>query len=208
VTRYGNCSSQLNFWRINNLWEDVKEAMIIAQKAFVSRVGEFKRTMKNLLRVVNEQFGGFSMKFRMNFVINGLLNFVEHFRNSHTDCPRFFWWSQCTDTHVTYKPAQDYCTLISAGWRGPGCRDLISVFFRVFVYFFVMSRYCENQLRKCISFSKTTVCESYFHWKGIMIPKWQNVTHSEYDRKEIAAFIAFSTRQREKRFLLKKISEK
>jgi hypothetical protein len=73
------CSSQLNFWRINNLWEDVKEAMIIAQKAFVSRVGEFKRTMKNLLRVVNEQFGGFIMKFRMNFVINGLLNFVEHF---------------------------------------------------------------------------------------------------------------------------------
>jgi hypothetical protein len=199
------CFCQLNFWRINNLWEDVKEAMIIAQKAFVSRVGEFKRTMKNLLRVVNEQFGGFSMKFRMNFVINGLLNFVEHFSDSHTDCPRFFWWSQCTDTHVRYKPAQDYCTLISAGWRGPGCRDLISVFFRVFVYSFVMSRYCENQLWKCISFSKTTVCESYFHWKGIMIPKWQNVTPSEYDRKEIAAFIAFSTRQREKRFLLKKL---
>jgi hypothetical protein len=38
-----------------------------------------------------------------------------------------------------------------------------------------------------------------------MIPKWQNVTPSEYDRKEIAAFIAFSTRQREKRFLLKKL---
>lgn len=152
-----------------------------------------------------EQFGGFSMKFRMNFVIKGLLNFVEHFSDNHTDCPRFFWWAQCTDTHVRYTPAQDYCTLISAGWRGPGCRDLIPVFFRLFVYSFVMSRYCESQLWKCISFSKTTVYESYFHWKGIMIPKWQNITPSEYERKEISAFIAFSTRQKEKRFLLKKL---
>jgi hypothetical protein len=30
---------QLNFWRINNLWEDVKKEMMIGQKAFVSRIG-------------------------------------------------------------------------------------------------------------------------------------------------------------------------
>lgn len=38
-----------------------------------------------------------------------------------------------------------------------------------------------------------------------MIPKWQNITSAEYQRKEIAAFIAFSTRQKEKKFLLKKL---
>jgi hypothetical protein len=46
---------QLNFWRIDNLWEDVREAMAIAHKAFMCRIGEFKRTFKNLLRVANEQ---------------------------------------------------------------------------------------------------------------------------------------------------------
>jgi hypothetical protein len=196
---------QLNFWRINNLWEDVREAMAIAHKAFMCRIGEFKRTFKNLLRVVNEQYGRFSMKFRMNFVINGLVNFVQHFSDIHTDCPRFFWWSQCTDTHIKYSPTQDYCTVIASGRRGPGCRDLIPVFFKLFVFSLVMSRYCEVQLWKCISFSKTTVCESYFHWKGIMIPKWQNITPSEYERKETAAFIAFVTRQKEKKFLLKRL---
>lgn len=194
-----------NFWRINNLWEDVKEAMLIANKAFLARIGEFKRTFKSLLRVANEQFGMFSMKFRMNFVIRGLLNFVEHFSNNHQDCPRYFWWTQCADTFIKYIPAQDYCTVITSGRRGPGCRDLIPVFFKIFVEAFVMSRYCEIQLWKCISFSKTTVCESYFHWKGIMIPKWQNITPSEYERKETAAFIAFVTRQKEKKFLLKKL---
>ena len=194
-----------NLWRVNNLWEDVKEAMVIGQKAFMNRIGEFKRTLKNLLRIVNEQYGGFSMKFRMNFVIKGLLNFVQHFCESHIDCPRFFWWTQCSDTHLKYTPAQDYCTVISSGRRGPGCRDLIPVFFKIFVHSFVMSRYCEVQLWKCISFSKTTVCESYFHWKGIMIPKWQNITPLEYERKETAAFVAFATRQKEKKFLLKKL---
>ena len=36
-----------NFWRVNNLWEDVKEAMMIANKAFIARISELKRTLKN-----------------------------------------------------------------------------------------------------------------------------------------------------------------
>lgn len=38
-----------------------------------------------------------------------------------------------------------------------------------------------------------------------MIPKWQNVTAEEYERRERAAFITFVSRQREKTFLLKKL---
>ena len=193
-----------NLWRINNVWEDVKEALHIAQRAFVSRLGEFKRTMKNLLRVVNDQFGGWSMKFKMCFLINGLLNYVNHYSDDHRDCARYFWWTQCGDSHVKYVPTQDYCTVISSG-RGTGCRDLIPVFFRLFVTSFVISKYAETQFWKCLCFSKTTICESYFHWKSIMIPKWQNIPAEEYERKERAAFIAFVNRQNEKIFLLKKL---
>jgi hypothetical protein len=38
-----------------------------------------------------------------------------------------------------------------------------------------------------------------------MIPKWQNVTAEEYERRERAAFITFVSRQKEKIFLLKKL---
>ena len=38
-----------------------------------------------------------------------------------------------------------------------------------------------------------------------MIPKWQNITAEDYERKEMAAFIAFVKRQKQKIFLLKKL---
>jgi hypothetical protein len=193
-----------NLWRINNLWEDVKEALLIAQRAFIARLGEFKRTLKNLLRVVNDQFGGWSMKFKMCFLINGLLNFINHYSDDHKCCAQYFWWTQCGDSHVKYVPTQEYCTVISSG-RGIGCRDLIPGFFKLFVTSFVMSKYAETQFWKCLCFSKTTICESYFHWKSIIIPKWQNIPAQEYERKERAAFITFVKRQREKIFLLKKL---
>ena len=164
----------LNFWRINSVWDDVHEAMLIAQRAFISRLGEFKRTVKNLLRVVNEIFGDWSMKFKMCFLINGLLNFIEHYSDRHDSCARYFWWTQCGDSHIKYVPTQEYCTVISSG-RGPACRDLIPVYFKILVTAFVTSRYAESQFWKCLCFSKTTICESYFHWKSIIIPKWQNI---------------------------------
>ena len=191
-------------WRINDLWEDVKEVLLIAQRVFIASLGEFKRTLKNLLRVVNDQFGGWSMKFKMCFLINGLLNFIKHYSDDHSCCAQFFWWTQCGDSHTKYVPTQDYCTVLSSG-RGPGCRDLIPGFFNLFVASFVMSRYAESQFWKCLCFSKTTICESYFHWKSIIIPKWQNIPAQEYERKERAAFIAFVKRQKEKIFLLKKL---
>jgi hypothetical protein len=154
----------LNYWRINNVWEDVHEAMTIAQRAFIARLGEFKRTMKNLLRVVNEQFGDWSMKFKMCFLINGLLNFAYHYSDKHEDCARYFWWTQCGDRRTNYMPTQDYCTALPSG-RGPQCRQLIPGFFKLFVTAFVMSKYAEMQFWKCLCFSKTTICESYFHWK-------------------------------------------
>lgn len=193
-----------NFWRMNSVWDDIHEAMVIAQRAFISRLGEFKRTVKNLLRVVNEMFGDWSMKFKMCFLINGLLNFVCHYSDNHDDCARYFWWTQCSDTFIKYVPTQEYCTDLTSG-RGIGCRDLIPAFFRILVTAFVTSRYAESQFWKCLSFSKTTICESYFHWKSIMIPKWQNIPAREYERKERAAFIAFVKRQKGKVFLMKKL---
>ena len=42
-----------------------------------------------------------------------------------------------------------------------------------FVKSFTLSPYLEGLLSKYILYSKTSICESYFHWLGIMVPKWQ-----------------------------------
>ena len=194
----------VNFMRLQNYGGDVRAAVLTAQKAFIARIGVFKRTMKTLLRIVNDQFGMWSMKFRMCFVINGLLNFAKHFANDHTDCPRFVWWTQCSDSHIRYQPTEEYCTRILSD-RSLESQKMIPLFFTLFVKAFIMSPYMESQLWKCLWFSKTTICESYFHWKGIMIPKWGNVTPSLYERKEASALIGFVKRQQDKKFLGKKL---
>lgn len=104
--------SIVNYMRLQYYGEDVCAAVLTAQKAFIARIGELKRTMKTLLRIVNDQFGIWSMKFRMCFVINGQLNFNKRFANDHTDCPRFVWWTQCSDSQVRYQRTQEYCTRI------------------------------------------------------------------------------------------------
>ena len=60
---------------------------------------------------------------------------------------------------------------------------------------FTLSGYMEGLLSKCILYSKTTICESYFHYVGIMIPKWQNVTKMEYILREASTYISFEKRQ-------------
>ena len=57
-----------NLWRMNDQWDDEKQALLIAQRVFIARLGESKRTLKYILRVVNDQFGGWSMKFMMSFL--------------------------------------------------------------------------------------------------------------------------------------------
>lgn len=139
----------VNFMRLQNYGGDVRAAVLTAQKAFIARIGVFKRTMKTLLRIVNDQFGMWSMKFRMCFVINGLLNFAKHFANDHTDCPRFVWWTQCSDSHIRYQPTEEYCTRILSD-RSLESQKMIPLFFTLFVKAFIMSPYMESQLWKCL----------------------------------------------------------
>ena len=183
-----------NVWRLQGLWDDVEAAISLAQRAFSSRIGEYKKLMKTLIRVVNEIYGLWSIRFKINFVINGLLNFADHFCNDHSLCSRFIWWTQCSNAHLNeYLPSQEYIPNISSG-RGVRCNMYVTLFFKIFVKSFTLSPYVEGMLSKCILYSKTTICESYFHWMGIMVPKWQNVTKVEYILREAAAYIAFCKR--------------
>ena len=69
-----------------------------SNKAFLARIGEFKRTFKRLDLVEYGYFGSFSKTFRMNFVTSGLLNFVNHFSEDLKGFPRFCWWTKCAAT--------------------------------------------------------------------------------------------------------------
>ena len=200
-----HCSK--NLWRLQSLWEDVEAALIAAHRAFSARIGEYKKLLKTLIRVVNETYGMWSVKFKMYFVLSGLINFSKHFQNDHSDCSRFIWWTQCSRAHLNeYLPAQDYVNNISCG-RGVRCNVYVPILFNILVTAVTFSPYMENLLSKCILYSKTTICQSYFHWLGIMVPKWQNVTKNEYILREAAAFIAFSKRQDDKLLYTKKLRQ-
>jgi hypothetical protein len=196
-----------NLYRLQGLSEDVSAALSIAHRALSARIGEYKKLLKTLIRVVNETFGAWSIRFKIHFVISGLLNFSEHFHNIHENCSRFIWWTQCCSTgEGDYHPAQDYINEMSSG-RGMRCNELISSFFKNLVTAFTLSGYMEGLLGKCILYSKTTIYESYFHWVGIMIPKWQNVTKMEYILRESSAYIAFEKRQDDKFLFTKKLRQ-
>jgi hypothetical protein len=196
-----------NIWRLQNLIDDVEAAISIAQRAFSARIGEYKKLMKTLIRIVNETYGLWSIRFKMNFVLSGLLNFSDNFCNDHSACTRFIWWSQCSTAHLNeYLPTQEYINNIASG-RGVRCNTYVPLFFRIFLKSFTLSPYMEGLLSKCILYSKTTICESYFHWLGIMVPKWQNVTKGEYALREAAAYIAFCKRQDFKSLFTKKLRQ-
>ena len=75
------------------------------------------------------------------------------------------------------------------------------------IFYSFPNPYLEGLLSKCILYSKTTICESYIHWLGIMVPKWQNVTKGEYSLREAAAYIAFCKRQDDKSLFTKKLRQ-
>ena len=196
-----------NIWHLQGLWDDIDAAISIAHRSFSARIGEYKKLMKTLIRVVNETYGMWSIRFKMNFVLNGLLNFSQHFCNDHSSCSRYIWWTQCSNAHLNqYLPAQEYVSDLASG-RGLRCNTYIPLFFRILVKAFTLSPYLEGLLSKCILYSKTTICESYFHWLGIMVPKWQNVTKFEYILRESAAYIAFCKRQDDKCLFTKKLRQ-
>ena len=196
-----------NIWRLQGHWEDINAAISLAHRAFSARIGEYKKLLKSLIRIVNETYGLWSIRFKTNFVLNGLLNFCKHFCNKHNMCSSYIWWTQCSNSHLNeYLPSQEYVHNISSG-RGSRCNTYIPLFFEIFVKSFTLSPYMESLLSKCILYSKTTICESYFHWLGIMVPKWQNVTKNEYILREAAAYVAFCERQDDKLLFTKKLRQ-
>ena len=137
-------------WRVQGLWDDKDAALLIAHRAFAARIGEYKKLLKTLIRVVNETYGMWSIKFKMYFVLSGLLNFSKHFQNDHDQCSRFIWWTQCISAHLNeYFPAQDYINNIFGG-RGIRCNAYVPIFFEILVKAVTLSAYMEGLLSKCI----------------------------------------------------------
>ena len=196
-----------NIWRLQGLWDDVETAINIAHRAFAARIGEYKKLMKTLIRVVNEIYGIWSIRLKMNFVLSELMNFTQHFCNDRSQCSRFIWWTHCYNAHLNeYLPDKEYVNDIASG-GGVRCNTYVPLFFEIMVKSITLSPYLEGMLSKCILYSKTTICESYFHWLGIMVPKWQNVTKMEYILREAAAYIAFCKRQDNKCLFTKKLRQ-
>jgi hypothetical protein len=109
--------------------------------------------IKTLIRIVNETYGMWSIRLKINFVLNELLNFSQHFCGDHSSCSRFIWWTQCSNASLNqYSPALDYVNEIASG-RGHRCNTYVPLFFRILVKAFTQSPYLEGLLSKCILYS-------------------------------------------------------
>jgi hypothetical protein len=204
-----NIKSVKNFcvarnWKLATVHEDAAAAIKIAKAEFTRRYPEFQRQWKTVLREVHEIYGCFSEHFKLYFVVMGLLNFSAHYRNKHDDCGRFLWWCRCQGGTNVYTPAYPYCTEVLSG-RGKRCQGMIPVFFCMFVHDWVLSKYMETALSRTIAFAVTSMCESYFHWLAIMIPKWQHMRGPEYILREAVAFLAYHSKKDEFVSLQKKL---
>ena len=126
------------------------------------------------------------------------MNFADHFCNDHSNCSRFIWFSLCSEpTGTLYTPTKSYCNSISSE-RGPYCNLLIPKIFKLLVHAFCLSEYMEGVIWRTCHYLRTTGCESYFHWKGIFIPKWSKTSNVEYPAREAAAFMIFQSRKEQR----------
>jgi hypothetical protein len=64
-----------NYSTLNSELDDVLAALDIAQKAFVTRLGDYEKMFKLLVRAARDIYGTWTSKFKVFFVVNGLLNF-------------------------------------------------------------------------------------------------------------------------------------
>ena len=193
-----------NISRLEILKDQIEVAMKLAVDCISRRVKEYTRYMKTLIRAGNELYSQLSDDFRVYFIANGLLNFSEHYCNNHKSCNRFCWWCICCAGSTVFTPNNDYVTDIDSQ-KDATTNRLLPVFFKLLICSWVMCKESEQLMFKVVSGETTCICESYFHWLAINIPKWMNCGGEQYRLLEAVAFIAFITRSEEMVQLSKKL---
>jgi hypothetical protein len=173
----GYCKA--NKYLLNLPQDDFIIALEIASDAFERRVKEFQRLWKTLLRQVNDEYVSFSKKFKMYYLVNGLINFASHCCNHHGDCARYLWWVKCVRGDDMYTPSSPYVNNVITN-QSTKCQVLVQEIFKTLVIGWVLSKYMNSALWKVITYKITTANESYFHTLAIRIPKWQNTYGHTY----------------------------
>jgi hypothetical protein len=172
------------------LKDDAKDALRIARVLFWSRRDCFKHHYKAVLREVNERYGSFGVKHKMDCVQEGIMNFANHYCNEHGDCQRHIWYGKCSAGDLYYEPAHKYVNL-EASELGQRCNSLTPAMFKLVVASWVYSREFEQLLWKTVACGHTTINESYFHSLSSFVPKLLNYPAELYEEKEAAHFLSF-----------------
>ena len=186
-----------HIYLLQDSFEDVTEALRLAEGAFNNRVSDYKRLLKGMLRIVNELYGGFGQTFKMYFVVRALRNFGKHSCGRHGDCNRYMWYARCSESAIYYTPSKQYVSEISSG-RGPRCNALIGEFFDLFVVAWTLSKSVEASIWRMLSYMTTTCCENYFLGMAIAVPKSGKMPESEYRRREGWNFLNHTARCQQK----------
>ena len=134
---------------------------------------------KTLVRIADETYGSWSTDFKINYVMNGLLNFVEHYCDNHIHCSRFIWYSRCCDSNNGYQPNQEYCHEITSG-RGENCNKLTTKLFKLLSKAWIHSSHMESFCKRSVNQVPTSGCEAFMHANSIDQPKWMNIKPEQY----------------------------
>lgn len=177
--------------------EVIKAAIDKASSMFNSRLSDYKRLWKTLIRLVRETYTDeVSDEFAMYYVFSGLMNFAKHYSNDHGDCSRYIWFCRCSHDAklVSYYPSQPYVNESPSNF-GNVCDVLSVAVFKFMVVSWTMSAWNESNVYKNIRAVITTSCESFNHAMCLYNPKSLNIKEREYLDNCYACFIAYVTKQ-------------
>jgi len=171
-------------WMLQPPEEDIAAACKIASQLFKKHLEELKHEISAQFRMVNDTWPGFSKKFKLNTVMHGILNWIDHRMGNHDQCARTRSHTICSEVGYIGE-----CISQTSSNRGRYCNSLIPIFFRIFVTGFLLSRKMECLYDQGIHYLTTSLNESINHALTMFHPKNKNSTHGEYHEAVAAVYI-------------------
>ena len=146
--------------------------------------------------MTNDIYGGFSRKFKIHFVVTGMLNFSQHYNDKHSECERFVWYGKCSAGCDFCSPHHCYIQYVVTEC-GQRCNGMVPHFFELLVTGFVVDAAPEKGAWPAIlNTHTTTVFESYNHSLAFYISKHVHTPANLAVLKEAANFLNFTEKQK------------
>ena len=185
----------------------IEQGIKLGKDAFEKRVPSIKKQYSHLCRLASQEyFVGYCDRFRKWWVVEGLLNYIDHWMDDHSSCSRFLWYCRCgfghhatggEHTDLYYVPDElPYITELASG-QHPHIDEIAKLYFRLFATAFILSEENEHIVAKIVDGDATSCLESLFHEIWCSTPKCFYYPEEEMKRRQKANIIRYDGRRKQ-----------